>query len=96
MEKIVASGTFRLKGRDLFALGLRNGAKNLHQVSKNSVASYPTVRRYIENPKAVEAIKLEALASFLVDGLRISPESLAKMPFGDVFEFVRVDPKETE
>lgn len=85
---IMASGTLRLKGRQLFELGLKNGVENVHQVSKKSDASYPTIRRYVENPEAVKAIELEAFASFMVDGLRIAPSDLAEMRFGDVFEFV--------
>lgn len=91
MEQIMASGTFRLKGRQLFEKGLENGVENVHQVSKKSDGSYPTIRRYIERPDLVESIKLETFASFIVDGLRISPEDIANMRFGDVFEFV---PKE--
>lgn len=88
MEQIMASGTFRLKGRQLFEIGKKRGVDNVHQLSKGTDASYPTIRRYIENPENVEAIKLESLASLLVDGLKISPDELANMKFGDVFEFI--------
>ncbi len=87
MEKKVPTGTFRLKGKKLMDLSRERGnAKNPHQVAMRSGVSYPTIHRYIKQPEEVEAVLLRALWGFLVDGIGLSPEDVADMDFGDIFE----------
>ncbi len=87
MDKKMPTGTFRLKGSKLMDLSRERGnAKNPHQVAMRSGVSYPTIHRYIEKSEEVEAVLLRALWGFLVDGIGLSPEDVASMDFGDIFE----------
>ncbi len=87
MEKKMPTGTFRLKGSNLMDLSVEKGnAVNPHQVAMRSGVSYPTIHRYIKQPQEVEAVLLRALWGFLVDGIGLSPEDVAGMDFGEIFE----------
>ncbi len=87
MTDYMATGVFRLKGRQLLEMGQRRGVPNVHQLSKRTDVSYPTVRRYIEEPEKVEAVSLKALTAFLVDGCGMSPAEISDLKFGDIFEY---------
>jgi hypothetical protein len=82
------TGVFRLKGSMILEAGKRKGIENIHQVSMRSGVSYPTAYRYIEKPEKVEAVSLRALYGVLVDGIGMSPEEIANMRLGDLFELV--------
>lgn len=84
----MATGVFRLKGSKLREIGVRNGVKNIHQVSMRSGVSYPTTYRYIENPDQVESVSLRALYGVLVDGLGLSHEEVSNLRLGDILELV--------
>jgi len=89
METIMATGTFRLKGRQLYAQGFVNRTvQNVKDLADRSGLSYPTAHRWIEKPYELTSIDLENLAGFLVDGLGMKPEDVANIRFGDIFEYV--------
>jgi len=86
MPDMFSSGTFRLKGRALLTLG--SCAENAHQLSLRSRMSWPTISKYINTPEKISSISMDVLAGILIDGLGMTPEQVADMRFGDLFEFV--------
>lgn len=89
MNTFVATGTFRLKGRQLYANGfVDRRIKNIQELADRSGMTYPTAYRWVEKPDELTSISLENLYGFLVDGLGFSPEDVTKMSIGDIFELV--------
>jgi hypothetical protein len=89
MDAIMATGTFRLKGRQLYAQSFaERRVRNVQEIATRSGMAYPTAHRWIEKPHELSSISLENLAGFLVDGLGLTPDEVEGLRFGDVFEFV--------
>jgi hypothetical protein len=84
MNEGMASGSVRLKGREL----LRRFGTSMYSLEKSGAASYPTIHKYITRPEEVDYISAEVLYGILVDGLGLSPEDVANMRFGEIFELV--------
>jgi hypothetical protein len=83
-QTLMASGVFRLKGRQLYGESISAGKlKNIQEITDRSGMTYPTAHRWVMN-----GADFKNLAGFLVDGLGLSPEEVSKMSFGDVFEFI--------
>ncbi len=79
-------GSFRLRGDVLLSHSRR--AKNFHRASTLSNTPYPTAHKYLTAPR-LPSISLSILADLAFIGFGITPEELAEMKFGDVFEFVK-------
>ena len=79
----MASGTFRLKGREL----LKKYDKTMYRVSEDGGVGYSTIHRWIKTPEQVERIEGKALFGFLL-GLGLTLDEVHALPFGDVFEFI--------
>lgn len=89
MDIAMATGTFRLKGRQLYAKGYADRrVKNIQEVATKSGMTYPTAFRWIDRPEEITGINLENLAGFLIDGLGLTPEEVINLRLGDVFDFV--------
>jgi hypothetical protein len=85
VPQMAGIGTFRLKGDHLLTISKK--AHNMHQVSRQAGASWPTIHKYMTSDK-LKSIDLEVLADLLLDGIGLTPEELAIIPFGEIFEFV--------
>lgn len=97
MDTVMATGIFRLKGRQLYAQGFVNRQiQNIKELADRSGLSYPTAYRWVEKPHELSSIDLENLAGFLVDGLGIKPEEVIELRFGDIFEFVPQELRESK
>ena len=87
-ELIMSSGVFRLKGRQLYGKSISEGRlHNVQEIADRSGMSYPTAHRWINKPEEIQGVDFTNLAGFLIDGLGLSPEEIAEMRFGDIFEF---------
>lgn len=84
MISVMASGYLRLKAAEL----LKEYDMNLHQASQAGGFSYPTMHRYISRPDTVQAMHTRSIVGLLVDALKLTPEQIANLRFGDVFEIV--------
>lgn len=85
----MASGTFRLKSRELYARGLaKRTVRNIQEVADKSGLTYSTAHRWIESPEGITGIDFDNLASFLLDALELSPEEVLNMRLGDIFSYV--------
>ncbi len=85
----MASGTFRLKSRELYSKGLaKRTVRNIQEVADKSGLTYSTAHRWIENPEKITRIELDNLASFLFDALEMSPEDVLNMRLGDLFVYI--------
>lgn len=94
MAFVMATGTFRLKGRQLYAKGfLERRIRNIQELANRSGMTYPTAHRWVESPHELTSLNLENLAGFLIDGLGFSPDEVSEMRFGDVFEFTPLEPE---
>ncbi len=51
--------------------------------------SYGTIRRWVNEPDKVTRLDLPVLASFLLDGLGMTPEQIGELRLKDVFELVQ-------
>lgn len=80
----MASGTIRLKSQEL----IEKFNKTMYRIEKNGAASRPTVLKYMGTPEQVEYLSARVLYGILVDGFELSPEDVANMRFGDVFELI--------
>jgi hypothetical protein len=89
MDKIMPTGTFRLKGAKFYEIARSKGDENVHQVSQKSGVSYPVIARYLKKPETVESVHLPSLYGLLIDSIGIRPSELEKMKFGDVFEIIQ-------
>lgn len=85
-QAVQPGGSFRLRGEVLLSHSRR--AKNFHKASTLSNVSYPAAHKYLTAPR-LSSISLRILADLVFIGFGITPEELAEMPFGDVFEFVK-------
>ncbi len=88
MEALVATRTFRLKGRVLDKMCKSHGLKNPHQVSMRAGVSYPTIEKWLSEPEGIESIHMPSLAGILIGALGFKPEDVLKMRIGDLFEYV--------
>lgn len=88
-SKKVTTGYLRLKG-DTFTED--NLVKNRHQLSLDEKVSYPTLLRYLDaSGKDITTFNGDVLYAILVTGLGNTPEELANMKIGDVFDIVKRD-----
>jgi hypothetical protein len=83
MNTIMASGTVRLKGREL----LEKYGVSMYRVAADGDLSYPTVHKYLSRPDDVQHMSLEVLYG-LLRGLGLTNEQAAELKLGDIFEFV--------
>ena len=81
------SGTFRLKGSSLLSKAEENGIENRHQLSIMSGISHQTVYGLFEG-EPIMKIDLRVLAKILIRGAGYTPQELANVKFGDIFEYV--------
>lgn len=86
MELTMASWQLRLKGQQILRLG--KGAENPHQLHLRSGISYPTVRKYIDEPGSVRAYDANVLPGILIEGQGLSPDEFLSLRIGDIFELV--------
>lgn len=83
------SGTFRLKGHQLFSKGYsERRVRNIQELADTSGMTYATAHRWAKYSDGITGVDLRNLAGFLVDGLQLKPEEVENMRFGDIFEFV--------
>lgn len=88
-ETTMASGVFRLKGRQLYGESISKGrVHNVQEIADRSGITYPTAHRWINKSGDLQGVDFANLAGFLIDGLGLLPSELAEMRFGDVFEFI--------
>lgn len=86
---IMTNGSFRLKGRDLYAEGYRRRRFNdVKTAARITGMSRPTLSNWINNPETVSRLDLNGLTNLLVDGLGITPEEALQMKLGDIFQFI--------
>lgn len=81
----MATGTVRLNGRFWADENLKI---NKHRLSQRGRISYPTVRKYLSGSGDVTAFDGRVLYAILVEGMGYSPEDVAQLRVGDVFDFV--------
>lgn len=84
MNYCMASGTIRLKGREL----LEKYSKTMYRLEKNKAATRPTILKYINRPEEIDSYSARVVYGILVDGLELSPEQVADMRFGDIFDLL--------
>ena len=86
---IMATGSFRLKGRDLYAEGFRRRRYNdIKTAAKMTGMSRPTLSNWVNSSETVSRLDLNSFTNLLVDGLGLSPDQALNMKLGDIFEFV--------
>lgn len=85
-QDVRPGGSFRLRGERLLAHSVR--ARNFHKASTLSNTPYPTAHKYLTAPR-LSSISLDILADLVFIGFGITPDELADLKFGDVFEFVK-------
>ncbi len=78
----MASGTFRLKSREL--MDKYGRGKTLYRVAKDAGANYSTFHYLFEEKKG--GVQVDTLFSFL-SGMGLSLEEIQTIPLGEVFEF---------
>lgn len=86
----VASGTIRLNRR-FFDEG--NLVINKHKLSQTEQISYPTVLKYLTRKSDADEFDIrtfsgDILYAILVKGMGITPDEVANLRIGDVFEIV--------
>lgn len=81
------SGTFRLKGSSLLSKAEEKGVENRHQLSMAAGISTQTIYSIFEGDPMMK-IDLRVLAKILIKGIGYTPEELANVKFGDIFEYV--------
>lgn len=79
-----------LRGDVLERIAEHFGRENPHQVSRKAGVSYKTARRYLADPAEItdeenKALDLETFADIIIDGVGLSWEELADLPFGMIF-----------
>ena len=85
----MATGVFRLKGRQLYGKGISEGrVRNIQEIADRSGMSYPTAHRWVDKSEEITGADYETLAGFLIDGLGLTPDEVSKLDFGEIFEFV--------
>lgn len=77
-------GTLQLRGGQL----ADKFGKTTYRIAKDGAISYPTAHKYITKPETVQTLSGVVLYGILVDGLRLSPEQVADMRLGDVFDII--------
>lgn len=80
----MASGTFRLKSREL--LDKYGQGKTMYRIAKDANTNYSTILYLFDEEKRGRGVQVDTLFSFL-SGLGLSLEEIKDMPLGDVFEF---------
>ena len=78
----MASGTFRLKSREL--MDKYGRGKTLYRIAKDADTNYSTFHYLIDDNK--RGIQVDTLFSFL-SGMGLSLEQIQTLPLGEVFEF---------
>ena len=86
----MAGWRLRLKGQQLLKIG--KGADNPHQLHLRSGISYPTVKKYVDEPGEVRAYDSNVLPGILIDGQGLTPDQMLEMRLGDLFELIYEGP----
>ena len=84
------SGTFRLKGSSLLSKAEENGIENRHQLAMASGISPQSIYGLFDG-EPMNQINIKVLAKLLIRGAGYTPEELANVRFGDIFEYVPED-----
>jgi len=68
------------------------GGLSLNQLSRDADLSYPTILKYINRNGSqdydIRSFSGEAIFAILTNGMNMSPEEIANLKIGDVFEIV--------
>jgi hypothetical protein len=86
-DEMAGRGSFRLRGHFLLQEAQKRGVDNLHQLHLRSGVSWQTTHKYVTN-KEIASVDLTVLADLLTDGVGLTPEEIANLRLGDIFEFV--------
>ena len=81
------AGTFRLKGSSLLSKAKERGIENRHQLSMAAGLSHQTIYAiFDEDP--IKLLSMPGLAKLLINGAGYTPEELASVKFGELFEYI--------
>lgn len=81
------AGTFRLKGSFLLSKAKERGIENRHQLSMAAGLSHQTIYAIFDDDP-VKLMSMPGLTKLLINGAGYTPDELANVKFGDIFEYV--------